>query len=296
MNFESIKFCAQTEAESILVQNCLFALGYKWADTQDQVQMKWSCVCWYSTFEDGDICRDDHDVNHHHRLVTLSELTDMVILDRNDVNDANYSLAVASDRPDYPVFKSSKGIFHTYSDNNNKWIECNSINEKSTGLKALPAREAVPAESTKIIKVKGLEDLIEGPAALQAALNGQTVQFSFEPWEEKHWDTYYPQEDEVSAKVFFTGMSKDMRKVFFRMKPKTISINGIELPAPNFHKPNDGCSVWWLDDSARFKRGYHGSENFIGDDEDSWAFGWWDSEKKIEQVVAALRKVFEVQP
>lgn len=84
-------------------------------------------------------------------------------------------------------------------------------------------------------------------------------------------------------------------KYKFRLKPKTIMLNGIEIPAPNSHKPSDGYSVWWLDDSARFKQGYHGSENFIGDDDDSWAFGWWDSKHKIEQVVAALRSIFIVK-
>lgn len=291
MSIKGTKIRAKNQQERKVILDCFKNLGlnifYNFP----------ACDDFFFVKSNGDVHSCENAINSDsYDWITIEKLKDEVVLHVNSPQDANYSMAVASDRPDYPVFKSSEGVFHTYSDNNNKWVECNSINDKTTGLKALPERQPVVEAETTTIKVKGLENLIEGPVALQAALDGQLVQFSVEPWEEKQWDTYNPQEDEISAKVFFTGMSVDMRKVFFRIKPKTISINGIELPAPNFHKPNDGCSVWWLDDSARFKRGYHGSENFIGDDDDSWAFGWWDSEKKIEQVVAALRKVFEVQP
>lgn len=291
MNFSSIKFFAQTEAESNLAQKHFFDLGYKWADTQNQVQMKWSRECWYSGFADGDLCRDDCDVNHHHRLVTLTELADMSILHRNDVNDANYSLTVASDRLDHPIFKSSIGIFHTYSDNNGEWIECKSINDKTTGLKALPVREALSVETTQTIKVKGLENLIEGPAALQAALNGQTVQLSLEPWEEKHWDDFIPGVDETSTKIFFTGFHGE-QKIFFRIKPKTISINGIEVPAPMNQTLKEGIEFFYLDDSNPdgYNSGVHDNSY-----SNKFKYGWWDSEEKIKLVVEALRKAFEVQ-
>ncbi|MFW2076556.1 hypothetical protein ACG94X_02330 [Acinetobacter sp. ULE_I010] len=220
--------------------------------------------------------------------LNLSE-QDLVVLNRNDVSDANFSLAVASDRPDHPIFKTSKGIFFTYSDNKNKWIECSSINNKTTGLKALPVKEAV--ETTQTIKVKGLEDLIGGTVALQAVLNGQTVQLSLEPWEKKHWDDFIPCIDETSTKVFFTEFHGE-QKVFFRIKPKTININGIEVPAPFFHRPEVGQIILYLDDSE--PKGFTG-EKFGGLHDADFNFGWWESEEKIKLVIEALRKVFGVK-
>jgi len=81
--------------------------------------------------------QEDFDKNHFGKLITIEELRDLAVLHRNDVNDATHSIAVASDRPNYPVFKSSKNIFYTYSENNYKWVECKSINNKTTGLKLI---------------------------------------------------------------------------------------------------------------------------------------------------------------
>lgn len=218
--------------------------------------------------------------------LNLSE-QDLVVLNRSDVSDANFSLAVASDRPDHPIFKTSKGIFFTYSDNKNKWIECRSINNKTTGLKALPVKEAV--ETNQTIKVKGFENLIGGTVALQAVLNGQTVQLSLEPWEKKHWDDFIPGIDETSTKVFFTEFHGE-QKVFFRIKPKTININGIEVPAP--FKPNVDEKFWHLYPSMG--RGYNFTTSIDSDHYEQ--FGAWRTEKEIKQVVEALRKVLGVQP
>lgn len=207
---------------------------------------------------------------------------DLVVLNRNDVSDANYSITVASDRPDHPVFKSSTGIFHTYSENNSKWVECKSINDKTSGLKAV---------AVETIKVKGFEDLIDGKAALAAALAGEEVQISLEPWDEIRWTDFIPDTDDTSTKLFFTGFY-DERKVFFRIKPKAITINGIEVPAPFFHRPEVGQIILYLDDSE--PQGFTG-EKFSGLHDADFNFGWWDSEEKIKMVVDALRKVFEVQ-
>ncbi|MDV7604342.1 hypothetical protein R4610_06605 [Acinetobacter baumannii] len=224
-------------------------------------------------------------------IVDISEakLNDLVVLHRNLPEDANYSLAVASDRPDFDIFKSSEGVFYSFAENNQKWVVCNSINDKTTGLKKLLPKAQPSGASTeyKTIKVEGLEGLIDGKAALTAALTGETVQISVEPWEEKNWDTFNPLEDDVSTKVFFTGMSEGVQKVFFRIKPKTILINGVEVPAPFKPKHSD---IGFILDNA--KDCYRESQ-YVGQ---HIPFGWWRTEDEIKQVVAALRKVFEVLP
>ena len=71
-----------------------------------------------------------------------------------------------------------------------------------------------------------------------------------------------------------------------RIKPRTIAINGIEVPAP--FKPKDGARVWFICDDADL--GYAKSEDY-GCDIKSF-YGWWRTEAEIKQVVAALRSVF----
>ncbi len=222
------------------------------------------------------------------KRLTIPTLQDLVVLHRNSPEDANYSLVVASDRPDFDIFKSSEGVFYSFATNNQKWVVCKSITEKTTGLKKLLPKAQPSGANTeyKTIKVEGLEGLVDGKAALTAALAGETVQISVEPWEEKNWDTFNPLEDDLSTKVFFTGMSQDVQKVFFRIKPKTILINGVEVPAPFTPKHSD---IGFILDNA--KDGYRESQ-YVGQ---HVPFGWWRTEEEIKQVVAALRKVFEVQ-
>lgn len=78
----------------------------------------------------------------------------------------------------------------------------------------------------------------------------------------------------------------DRDDVKFRLKPRTITINRIEVPAP--FKPKEGERVWFICDDNDF--GYAKSESY-GDDIKSF-YGWWRSEDEIKQVVAALRQVF----
>ncbi|AUT34478.1 MULTISPECIES: hypothetical protein [Acinetobacter calcoaceticus/baumannii complex] len=223
------------------------------------------------------------------KRLTIPTLQDLVVLHRKSPEDANYSILVTSNNPAHPLFKSSEGVFYSWGDHGKKWIECKSINDKTTGLKKLLPKGQPSGASTefKTIKVEGLEGLVDGKAALTAALAGETVQISVEPWEEKNWDTFNPLEDDVSTKVFFTGMSEGVQKVFFRIKPKTILINGIEVPAPFRPKEFEDCYL--LHDL--YEHGYVQA---------SWKYSnsvpAWRTEEEIKQVVAALRKVFEVQP
>lgn len=80
---ENLKIHVRTETQSRVAQNLLFELGYVWVDSQDQLQMKFVEPCWYSAFEDGDLCRDVLDVNQNHREVDTFELSRMVIKKHN---------------------------------------------------------------------------------------------------------------------------------------------------------------------------------------------------------------------
>ena len=129
-------------------------------------------------------------------------------------------------------FHSGTSFFESDEWNCCAW-DVEQIKSGVSGAKILWQRTEPQSENkVHTIKVKGFEDLIEGPAALRAALDGQTVQMSLEPWEEKHWDDFLPQYDETSTKIFFTGTTKDGKKVFFRLKPQFIKIGELTVPAP----------------------------------------------------------------
>ena len=78
----------------------------------------------------------------------------------------------------------------------------------------------------------------------------------------------------------------------FRLKPRTITINGIEVPAP--FEPKIGEYVYFI--SSDEVKGY--AETTLVDTEMNWGFvqfGAWRTESEIKQVVAALRSVFKPQ-
>lgn len=77
----------------------------------------------------------------------------------------------------------------------------------------------------------------------------------------------------------------DRDDVKFRIKPRTITINGIEVPAP--FEPKEGDEVWFVSDDHPC--GYA----VIDLHKQKFQFGAWRSEEEIKQVVDALRSVFK---
>ena len=78
----------------------------------------------------------------------------------------------------------------------------------------------------------------------------------------------------------------------FRLKPRTITINGVEVPAP--FEPKIGEYVYFI--SSDEVKGY--AETTLVDTEMNWGFvqfGAWRTESEIKQVVEALRSVFKPQ-
>ena len=124
-----------------------------------------------------------------------------------------------------------------------------------------------------------MSELISGKDALIAIANGEEVEFKdgMEKWENiKHHMN-------LDLSMFLTA--PEWMK--FRLKPRTITINGIEVPAP--FEPKVGDEVWFLNDDS--ERGYGCSAEYYKDIKSY--FGWWRTEEEIKQVVAALREVFK---
>ena len=119
--------------------------------------------------------------------------------------------------------------------------------------------------------------LISGKEALIALANGEKVEIK------RIHDADWQYGMCFGVSVFF---SDDVK---FRIKPKPMLLNGIEIPVP--FEPEEGDEVWFIDCDSN--RGY--SSDVIGQGcKEHWIqFGAWKSEDEIKQVVAALLKVFK---
>lgn len=136
-----------------------------------------------------------------------------------------------------------------------------------------------------------MSELISGKEALIALANGEEVDACV---------THRPKKDEwhwFSAKNLTVNEieametegdpdGENIRAIAFRLKPRTIKLNGIEVPAP--FKPKHGDEIWFL--HPDYGCGYLDGDY---DPAESYAqFGAWRTEEEIKQVVAALRSVF----
>ncbi len=75
----------------------------------------------------------------------------------------------------------------------------------------------------------------------------------------------------------------------FRLKPRTITINGIEVPAPFEPKDGEDCRAYVIDtgnvNGYDWQHSSHYKSGYIV----------WRTEAEIKQVVEALRSVFKPQ-
>ena len=123
-----------------------------------------------------------------------------------------------------------------------------------------------------------MSELISGKDALIALANGEEVEFKdgMEKWENiKHHMN-------LDLSMFLTA--PEWMK--FRLKPRTIIIGNIEVPAP--FEPKEGDKTYYLNDGMT--DGYRESEHL---EHFEYHFGAWRTENEIRQVVAALRQIFK---
>ena len=127
-----------------------------------------------------------------------------------------------------------------------------------------------------------MSKLISGKEALIALANGEEVEFKdgMEKWENiKHHMN-------LDLSMFLTA--PEWMK--FRLKHRTITINGIEVPAP--FEPKHGEIFWHIDVreicSYNYKQEWSDSDEYL-------QLGAWRTEEEIKQVIAALRIVFKPQ-
>ena len=118
-----------------------------------------------------------------------------------------------------------------------------------------------------------MSELIRGKEAKLAWANGQ--QLELKPKIAKKWLTEIK---DIPISVFDSDFYE------FRLKPRAITINGIEVPAP--FEPKNSESAWVVDSATPlgYRNIFHHS--------DCVHFMCWRTEEEIKQVVAALRSIF----
>lgn len=124
--------------------------------------------------------------------------------------------------------------------------------------------------------------LISGKEALIALANGESVQKKTDSWHSDCWLDISKKEP-FNLDCFLSGLNRHGDTIKFRLKPRTITINGIKVPAPFEPKEYEDC--YMLTDL--YEHGYTRT---------SWKYSKsvpaWRTEEEIKQVVAALRQVF----
>ena len=122
--------------------------------------------------------------------------------------------------------------------------------------------------------------LLTPQQAKLAWVNGEDVQYSFV-------GDWYDIDAKTEIGIF------DRKDTVLRIKPRTITINGIEVPAP--FDPKKGERYWWINPNA--KTGYAWDSNDLEvTDFNRISIGVYRTEEQIKQVVAALRSILNAKP
>ena len=127
-----------------------------------------------------------------------------------------------------------------------------------------------------------MTNLISGKEALIALANGKTVEVK-----RIHDNEWQP------AQIFGVSVFTDSETTSFRLKPRTITINGIEVPAP--FEPKEGDIYWCFSTQTILGYGHNVYESERADKR-FINMGAWRTEEEIKQVVAALRQIFREKP
>ena len=131
-----------------------------------------------------------------------------------------------------------------------------------------------------------MTNLISGKEALIALADGQEVEYWCEndPSIQKKW-TPIKSLSEYKLSYFL----ENKPRFEFRLKPRTITINEIEVPAP--FKPKEGEEYWCFSTQTVLGYGHNVYESERADRR-FINMGAWRTEDEIKQVVAALRQIF----
>lgn len=133
-----------------------------------------------------------------------------------------------------------------------------------------------------------MSDLISGKEALIALANGEKVGIHISGYKESYWINL--RETRINTDEILNEKDRKGQELKFRINPKTITINGIEVPAP--FKPEVGEEYFYLNLQREC---LYAAKIFNRNHSDNSAIelGAWRTEDEIKQVVEALRSIFK---
>ena len=129
-----------------------------------------------------------------------------------------------------------------------------------------------------------MSKLISGKEALIALANGEDVEVKHphDKWYE-NWESL----NSSGGKFFLLYLLDETTGYKFRLKPRTITINNIEVPACGTdYKPHTFMFVLNSLKPCEYSK-------VILDESDEIPPYWWKSEEEIKQVVSAFRSIFK---
>ena len=122
-----------------------------------------------------------------------------------------------------------------------------------------------------------MSKLISGKEALIALANGEEVEYLYGT----EWESV------TGNQILITAITGDKFK--FRLKPRTTTINGVEVPAPFEPKEDEDCRCYYINTALK-----HGFDWYHPTHHESNRVAW-RTEEEIRQVIAALRIAFKPQ-
>lgn len=271
---DNYKIKVKDESESKEAQELFVQLGFE--------KTGFSCdefPCYLATWEGGfsDYVLDSLNASRERKETTLPQLRDLVVLKRNDINDATHT---CENDFKYICIDERWNLMTT-----DGWFHV-SVNPKALKpikkhLETVTGRFDENGEHHLTFS-NGTEEkdpaLISGAEALADITNVQHTYDDRDVW-------YTTQYSTLTIPEILKGETSDGRKINFRLKPQTIKLE-LELPKP--FEPKVGETYWHIYPSA--EKGYHFVRSF--EDDDVWCqFGAWRTEAEVKQVVEQLRKI-----
>lgn len=260
------KIRVNNEAESREAQELFFALGYKKGVCTSGEYPATIVAVVESLHRDTPFYSRalslNHDAHKDYIGLTLPQLHDLVVLHRNDIDDANWET-----EGDDQIYEDSSGKSFIFREQG--WDE----------LQRHEMRQAMWEKTKpKTQTTENEQGLISGADALRALADGETVEVK-----RIHDNEWKP------AQIFGVSVFTDSETTSFRLKPCTVKLE-IEVPAPFEPKVGD---IYFIVHPA-FKSGY--TCNTFVDTEKHKEFvkyGAWRTVEDIKIVVEQLRKIKE---
>jgi len=252
---DNYKIKVKDEAESKEAQELFFELGYSWLCC-GKYYNRIGNYTFITAYPDEMLLRMGWGGDTDKEL-TLPQLRDLVVLKRNDINDAN-----CIDKKREAWYLASDGTYYAWQYRKLCWDT--------------ESDACVDAHDIKPINQPQDPSLISGAEAKLAWAKGIDIQIKNVNC--VNW--YDLDESKYNLDIF------DHVRVVFRLKPQTIKVE-LELPKP--FEPVEDCHVYILDDGKT--DGYRRYSYEVHGDKGNTFIGIWRTEDEIKQVVEQLRKI-----